>query len=117
MARPSSYTSSVVKCVFPGVSDHSLLADFVEIDGLRWASAIVGSFLSCCPVNSCVTLLHAIILVIFLLGVSFFIHNFLAIQEPQAKMMVNFMKNMGLLGLVLMTVAIPWPWPMSLGHW
>jgi putative oxidoreductase len=61
----------------------------------------------------------AILLVIFLLGVSFFMHNFWTIQEPQAKMMemVNFMKNMGLLGLVLMTVAIPRPWPMSLGHW
>jgi uncharacterized membrane protein YphA (DoxX/SURF4 family) len=61
----------------------------------------------------------AIILVIFLLGVSFFMHNFWAVQEPQAKMMemVLFMKNMGLLGLVLMTVAIPRPWRMSLGHW
>jgi putative oxidoreductase len=61
----------------------------------------------------------AILLVIFLLGVSFPIHNFWAVQEPQAKMteMVNFMKNMALLGFVLMTVAIPRPWPMSLGHW
>ena len=60
----------------------------------------------------------AALLVVFLLGVSFSIHNFWAIQEPQAKMMemANFMKNMGLLGLVLMTVAIPRPWPMSLGH-
>ena len=60
----------------------------------------------------------AALLVVFLLGVSFSIHNFWATQEPQAKMMemVNFMKNMGLLGLVLMTVAIPRPWPMSLGH-
>ena len=60
----------------------------------------------------------AALLAVFLLGVSFSIHNFWAIQEPQAKMMemVNFMKNMGLLGLVLMTVAIPRPWPMSLGH-
>jgi hypothetical protein len=30
--------------------------------------------------------------------------------------MVNFMKNMALLGFVLTTVAIPRPWPMSLGH-
>ena len=61
----------------------------------------------------------AILLVIFLLGVSFFIHNFWAVQDPQAKMMemANFMKNMGLLGFVLMTVAIRRPWPMSLGHW
>jgi uncharacterized membrane protein YphA (DoxX/SURF4 family) len=60
----------------------------------------------------------AALLVVFLLGVSFSIHNFWAIQEPQAKVMemVNFMKNMGLLGLVLMTVAIPRPWPMSLGY-
>jgi uncharacterized membrane protein YphA (DoxX/SURF4 family) len=60
----------------------------------------------------------AAVLVVFLLGVSFGIHNFWAIQEPQAKMMEmgNFMKNMGLLGLVLMTVAIPRPWPMSLGR-
>jgi putative oxidoreductase len=60
----------------------------------------------------------AALLVVFLLGVSFSIHNFWTIQEPQAKTMemVNFMKNMGLLGLVLMTVAIPRPWPMSLGH-
>jgi putative oxidoreductase len=60
----------------------------------------------------------AILLAIFLLGVSFPIHNFWAVQEPQAKVteMVNFMKNMALLGFVLMTVAIPQPWPMSLGH-
>lgn len=30
--------------------------------------------------------------------------------------MVNFMKNMALLGFVMMTVVIPRPWPMSLGH-
>jgi uncharacterized membrane protein YphA (DoxX/SURF4 family) len=60
----------------------------------------------------------AALLVVFLLGVSFSIHNFWAIHEPQARMMEmgNFMKNMGLLGLVLMTVAIPRPWPMSLGR-
>jgi putative oxidoreductase len=53
----------------------------------------------------------AILLVIFLLGVSFSIHKFWAVQEPQAKMMemVQFMKNMALLGFVLMTVAIPRP--------
>jgi hypothetical protein len=28
--------------------------------------------------------------------------------------MTNFLKNMALLGFVLMTVAIPNPWPMSL---
>lgn len=60
----------------------------------------------------------AVLLVIFLLGVSFGIHNFWTIQDQQAKMadITNFLKNMALLGLVLMTVAIPRPWPLSLGR-
>ncbi|HET9995709.1 MAG TPA: DoxX family membrane protein [Candidatus Acidoferrum sp.] len=58
------------------------------------------------------------LLVTFLLGVSFGIHNFWAVQDPQAKMgeMTNFLKNMALLGLLLMTLLIPRPWPMSLGR-
>ena len=58
------------------------------------------------------------LLVIFLLGVSFGIHNFWTVQDPQAKQveMVNFLKNMAILGLVLMTVAIPRPWLMSLRY-
>jgi uncharacterized membrane protein YphA (DoxX/SURF4 family) len=61
-------------------------------------------------------IIGAALLVIFLLGVSFGIHTFWAVQDPQAKTaeMTNFLKNMALLGLVLMTVAIPRPWPMSL---
>ncbi|HEY4739020.1 MAG: DoxX family protein [Candidatus Acidiferrales bacterium] len=61
----------------------------------------------------------AAILVVFLLGVSFGMHNFWAVKDPQAKMneQVNFMKNMALMGLVLMTLAIGRPWPMSLGNW
>jgi len=58
------------------------------------------------------------LLVIFLLGVSFGIHNFWTIQDQQAKIgeMTNFLKNMAILGLLLMTLAIPGPWPMSLGR-
>jgi uncharacterized membrane protein YphA (DoxX/SURF4 family) len=58
------------------------------------------------------------LLVIFLLGVSFGIHNFWTLQDPQAKLaeMTNFLKNMAILGLLLMTLAIPGPWPMSLGR-
>ena len=57
------------------------------------------------------------LLVIFLLGASFKIHNFWVVKDPQQRMAerVNFMKNMALLGFLLMTVAIPRPWPMSLG--
>ena len=60
----------------------------------------------------------AALLVIFLLGVSFGIHNFWTVQDPQARQgeMVNFLKNMAILGLLLMTVAIPRPWLMSLRY-
>jgi uncharacterized membrane protein YphA (DoxX/SURF4 family) len=58
------------------------------------------------------------LLVIFLLGVSFGIHNFWTVQDQQAKQveMINFLKNMAILGLLLMTVAIPRPWLMSLRY-
>jgi putative oxidoreductase len=58
------------------------------------------------------------LLVIFLLGVSFGMHNFWTVQDQQAKMaeMINFLKNMAILGLLLMTLAIPRPWLMSLGR-
>ena len=59
----------------------------------------------------------AALLVIFLLSVSFGIHNFWTVQDQQAQMgeMTNFLKNMAILGLLLMTLAIPRPWLMSLG--
>ena len=58
------------------------------------------------------------LLVIFLLGVSFGMHNFWTVQDQQAKQveMINFLKNMAILGLLLMTVAIPRPWLMSLRY-
>ena len=58
----------------------------------------------------------AVLLVIFLLATSFGIHNFWTVQDPQAKMgeMINFMKNVAIPGLLLMTV--PRPWPISLGR-
>jgi putative oxidoreductase len=61
----------------------------------------------------------AILLVVFLLGVSFRMHNFWAVKDPMAKMAerINFTKNMALLGFLLMTLAIPRPWLMSLGNW
>ena len=58
------------------------------------------------------------LLVTFLLGVSFGIHNFWTVQDQQAKQveMTNFLKNMAILGLLLMTVAIPRPWLMSIRY-
>jgi uncharacterized membrane protein YphA (DoxX/SURF4 family) len=59
-----------------------------------------------------------ILLVIFLLPTSFMIHNFWTIQDAQAKMneTAHFQKNIAILGLLLMTLLIPQPWPMSLGR-
>jgi putative oxidoreductase len=61
-------------------------------------------------------LVGIVLLVIFLIPVSFMMHNFWKVQDPQMKMgeMVNFMKNMALLGAVLMLSAIPTPWPFSI---
>ncbi len=57
-----------------------------------------------------------VLLAIFLLGVSFQIHAFWKVADPQQKMgeMINFMKNLALLGALLMFLAIPRPWPFSL---
>jgi uncharacterized membrane protein YphA (DoxX/SURF4 family) len=59
----------------------------------------------------------AALLVIFLLGVSFGVHNFWTVHDDakQAEM-ISFLTNMAILGLLLMTLAIPRPWLMSLGH-
>lgn len=54
---------------------------------------------------------------LFLLPVSFTMHNFWAIADPMEKAMqtVNFTKNMALFGSALMFLAIRTPWPLSLG--
>jgi putative oxidoreductase len=58
------------------------------------------------------------LLVIFLLGASFGMHNFWTVQDQQAKQgeMINFLKNMAILGLLLMTLGITQPWLMSLNR-
>lgn len=56
-------------------------------------------------------------LAVFLLGVSFKMHAFWTeYPDPNMKMtdMVNFMKNMALLGASLMLLAIPEPWAYAL---
>jgi uncharacterized membrane protein YphA (DoxX/SURF4 family) len=58
-----------------------------------------------------------ILLIIFLLGVSFQMHNFWKVADAQMKQidMINFTKNMALVGALLMFLPLPHPWPMSLG--
>jgi putative oxidoreductase len=59
-----------------------------------------------------------ILLIVFLLGVSCQMHGFWMVNDPQMKQteMVNFLKNMALVGTLLMLLAIPQPWPISLGR-
>lgn len=44
-------------------------------------------------------------------------HRFWDVEDQAAKMgeMVNFTKNMALIGSALMFLAVPQPWPFSLG--
>ncbi len=57
-----------------------------------------------------------ILLALFLIPTSFMMHNFWTITDPQMKMgeMINFMKNMALLGALFMFLAIPIPWTFGL---
>jgi putative oxidoreductase len=58
-----------------------------------------------------------ILLIVFLLGVSFQMHAYWKIDDAQMKQidMINFTKNMALVGALLMFLLLPHPWPMSLG--
>lgn len=54
------------------------------------------------------------LIVLFLIPVSLIMHNFWAEAEPQRMSdMVNFLKNMGLLGACFSMMALPVPWPGS----
>lgn len=55
------------------------------------------------------------LLVLFLLAVSFQIHNYWNVDDAQMKQVdqINFMKNMALVGALLMLLALPQPWLWS----
>lgn len=57
-----------------------------------------------------------LLLALFLIPVSFKMHNYWTDTDPLMKManMVNFTKNMALLGAALTLLAIPEPWVFSL---
>ena len=57
-----------------------------------------------------------LLLSVFLVGVTFKMHQYWTISDPMQRMgeQVNFYKNLGLLGGVLMLLAIPLPWALSL---
>lgn len=58
----------------------------------------------------------ALLIVVFLAVVSVTMHNFWTVQDSMQKQMemVQFLKNMALLGAALMALAIPQPWTFSL---
>lgn len=56
------------------------------------------------------------LLVLFLLGTLFKMHRYWEAADPMVRIgeHVNFYKNLGLLGAILMLLAIPVPWALSL---
>lgn len=61
-------------------------------------------------------LIGIILLIIFLIGVTPVMHAFWKIDDPMARMAsrIDFMKNIALLGALLIMLVIPAPWPLSL---
>jgi len=59
--------------------------------------------------------LGALAIIGFLAGVSPSIHNFWAIEDPNQRMneMINFSKNLALLGAALALMGVKEPWPAS----
>ncbi len=57
-------------------------------------------------------------LVLFLVPVTFSMHNYWADKDPQARQsnQIQFQKNLAILGGALMLLAIPQPWVLSIGH-
>lgn len=55
-------------------------------------------------------------LILFLIGVSWKIHDYWNVQDPMAKMndRISFMKNVALIGALLMMFAITEPWVYSI---
>jgi putative oxidoreductase len=58
-----------------------------------------------------------ILLIIFLLGESFRTNSYCKVEDVQMRQidMINFMKNMALVGALMLLLLLPRPWPMSLG--
>ena len=58
-----------------------------------------------------------VMIVLFLVGVTPVMHNFWAASDPNARLAdsINFQKNMAMAGAALVMLAVPRPWPYSLG--
>jgi putative oxidoreductase len=62
--------------------------------------------------------LGVLLIAVFLLPVTFSMHNYWSDRDPQARQMnqVQFHKNIALLGAALMFLMIPHPWVFSLAE-
>jgi putative oxidoreductase len=82
----------------------------VPFPKLAVAGTGVSRLLGVCPA------VGIILLIVSMLGTTFPMHNFWATSDPQMKQvdMINFLKNRALAGALLMQLAIPQPWPLSL---
>ena len=60
--------------------------------------------------------LSVFLLSLFLIGTLIKMHKYWEVTDPMARMgeYVNFYKNLGLLGAILMLLAIPLPWILAL---
>ena len=60
--------------------------------------------------------LSILLLSVFLIVTTFTMHQYWKVTDQMTRMgeMVNFHKNLGLLGAILMLLAIPLPWALSL---
>ena len=56
---------------------------------------------------------------LFLVPVTLVVHDFWALQDPVERQqeLTTFLRNIGLLGAVLVFLAIPRPWPVSLDRY
>ena len=100
----------------------SLLAGFAGFNSVPAPKvAVVGSGIvvlagGLSVILGCAPTLGVACIVIFLVPVTLMMHRFWADQDPQMKQMniVNFQKNVALLGAALLLLFIPQPWTFGL---
>lgn len=101
----------------------SMMAGYATSKGVPFASAaVVGSGVFLLVGGASLLLgyrphIGTIVMIVFLVPVTLMMHNFWTIDDAQMRMMdmVGFMKNLGLIASTLMFLAIPQPWPFSIG--
>jgi len=102
-------------------TDHKMLAGYVKSKGIPMPDVAVAASGAALVIGGASVLagvkpkLGTLALMGFLAGVSPMMHDFWRKEDPQERMqeMVNFSKNMALLGSAMAIMAIEEPWPMS----